>query len=59
MKTHRFTVSSIFHKENEVPAIRLSGNWLSCNGFQIGARYHIHEKPGTLIISLIEDERKG
>ena len=56
MKTRRFTVSSIFRKETEVPAIRLTGNWLLNNGFQIGTKYIVHEKPGTLIISLIEDE---
>jgi hypothetical protein len=58
MKTRRFTVSSIFREENQVPAIRLSGNWLSCNGFQIGVKYLVYEKPGTLIISLIEDKKR-
>ena len=38
MKTRRLTVSSIYSNEKQVPAIRLSGNWLVENGFQTGRK---------------------
>jgi hypothetical protein len=59
MKTRRLTVSSIYSNEKQVPAIRLSGNWLVKNGLQTGRKVVVDEKPGSLTISLIfgEDER--
>jgi hypothetical protein len=59
MKTRRLTVSSIYANEKQVPAIRLSGNWLVENGFQTGRKVVVDEKPGSLTIRLIlgEDER--
>ncbi len=59
MKTRRLTVSSIYANDKQVPAIRLSGNWLGKNGFQTGRKFVIDEKPGSLTIRLIleEDER--
>ena len=59
MKTRRLTVSSIYSNEKQVPAIRLSGNWLVKNGFQTGRKVVVDEKPGSLTIRLIleEDER--
>jgi hypothetical protein len=59
MKTRRLTVSSIYANEKQVPAIRLSGNWLIENGFQTGRKFVVDEQPGSLTIRLIleEDER--
>jgi hypothetical protein len=59
MKTRRLTASSIYANEKQVPAIRLSGNWLVKNGFQTGRKFQVDEKPGSLKIHLIleEDER--
>jgi hypothetical protein len=59
MKTRRLTVSSIYSNEKQVPAIRLSGNWLVKNGFQTGRKVIVDEKPGRLTIRLLleEDEK--
>jgi hypothetical protein len=61
MKTRRLTVSSIYANEKQVPAIRLSGNWLVKNGFHTGWKFQVDEQPGSLTIRLIlgEDERGG
>jgi hypothetical protein len=59
MKTRRLTVSSIYANEKQVPAIRLSGNWLVKNGFQTGRKVIVDEQPGSLTIRLLleEDEK--
>jgi hypothetical protein len=59
MKTRRLTVSSIYANDKQVPAIRLSGNWLDKNGFQTGRKLQVDEQPGILTIRLIleEDEK--
>jgi hypothetical protein len=56
MKTRRLTVSSIYANDKQVPAIRLSGNWLVKNGFQTGRKFVVDEQPGSLTIRLILEE---
>lgn len=56
MKTNHFTVDSISNEGQQVPAIHLSGAWLASHGFQIGRRFIIYEKPGSLVLNLILPE---
>jgi hypothetical protein len=58
MKIHCFTVSSVYIKENKVPAIRLSGKWLTGLGFKIGRKFNVYEQSDGLLLTFVlpEDE---
>ena len=56
MKVRLMTVSSITNGGKEVPALRLSGDWLSKVGFNLGKKVIIQERPGQLTIQLISLE---
>jgi len=60
MKTRQLTIGYIFNKEKQIPAIRLSGDWLAKNGFQIGRKISVSEKTGEIRIQLnLDDDRQG
>lgn len=52
MKARQLTIGYIFTKEKQIPAIRLSGDWLAKNGFQIGRKISVYEKTGEIRIHL-------
>jgi hypothetical protein len=56
MKIRNLSVSSIYVNEKQVPAIRLSGNWLANIGFKIGYKVAVIERPGSLVVNLVVPE---
>ena len=55
MKDRRITVGYIYANNRKVPALRLSGNWLSDLGFGSGQKVQIKQLPGELTIQLVEE----
>lgn len=53
MKVRLLTVSAINTNGKDVPALRLSGDWLTKIGFNHGKKVIVQEKPGQLTIQLI------
>ncbi len=52
MKDHSGTVG-FYHKNNrKLPLIRLSGQWLTQNGFQIGRPIRVRVRPGSINLEL-------
>lgn len=56
MKVRMLTVSTMTANGKNVPAIRLSGEWLGKVGFGLGKKIIVREQPGQLTIHLITFE---
>ena len=56
MRVRLLTVSTATAGGKEVPALRLSGDWLSKNGFRQGKNVIVREQPGQLTILLVSIE---
>jgi len=54
-KDHKLTVGSIYFKEKKVPFIRLSGEWLARQGFDLGKKVIVREQPGQLVLQVAEE----
>ena len=62
MKVRLITVSTVPSNGKEVPALRLSGDWLGKLGFRLGRKVIIQEKPGQLMVQLVSiaaEDRPG
>lgn len=55
MKTRQLKVGCTYFKESRVPLIRLSGDWLTKQGFGFGQKVTIQETPGQLVIQLARE----
>jgi hypothetical protein len=55
MKDHKLTVGYVHFKEKKVPFIRLSGEWLAREGFDLGKKIIVQEQPGKLVLQLAEE----
>jgi len=55
MKEHRLTVGYSYRNEKEIPTLRLTGDWLSRQGFGLGKKVIVREQPGILVIQLAEE----
>jgi hypothetical protein len=53
MKDRRLTVSTISANGKDVPALRISGDWLTKVGFCRGKKYTIQERAGELTLQLV------
>ena len=59
MKTRRrLTVGSIHKNHQKVPYIRLAGQWLAHNGFQIGRSIVVRVRPGSIDLALDAPEEE-
>ena len=58
MKVRLLTVSTATANGKDVPALRLSGDWLSKVGFNLGKKVIVQERPGQLTIQLISLEEE-
>jgi len=56
MKVRMLTVSAVLAGDKEVPALRLSGQWLAKMGFSLGRKVIVQERPGQIIIQAISIE---
>jgi hypothetical protein len=54
-KDHTLTVSYVYFKEKKVPFIRLSGEWLARQGFDLGKKIIVREQSGQLVLQLAEE----
>lgn len=54
-KDRKLTVSYTRFNEKTVPFIRLSGDWLNRQGFNLGKKVIVREQPGELVIRLAEE----
>ncbi|NLW48860.1 MAG: type I addiction module toxin, SymE family [Firmicutes bacterium] len=57
-RPHRLTVSSIWSNNKRVPMIRLTGNWLAENGFQIGRKIIARITSGRLVVEVDGEEEE-
>jgi hypothetical protein len=55
LKTRKLTVSYIHINEKTVPFIRLAGDWLNRQGFNVSKKVIVREQPGQLVIQLAEE----
>jgi hypothetical protein len=55
MKDRSLTVGYIYARNKKIPALRLSGDWLSELGFGSGQKVQIKQLPGQLTIQLVEE----
>jgi hypothetical protein len=55
VKDHRLTVGYTYFNEKEVPYIRLAGDWLNRQGFNVSKKIVVREQPGQLVIQLAEE----
>ena len=55
MKERRLTVGYLYANEKEVPMIRLAGDWLNRQGFNVSKKVIVREQPGQLVIQLAEE----
>lgn len=46
------------HREQVVPYIRMSGQWLERLGFRRGDRIEITEEPERLVLTVLRDDRE-
>jgi hypothetical protein len=53
MKVRLLTVCAVSANGKDVPALRISGDWLAKVGFKLGKKVIIREQPGQLTIQLI------
>lgn len=53
MKVRLLTVSTVSSGNKEVPALRLSGDWLAKLGFVHGKKFIAEEQDGKLTLQLI------
>jgi hypothetical protein len=56
MKVRLLTVTNAVSNGKDVPALRISGEWLTKIGFNHGKKVIIQERPGQLMIHLISFE---
>jgi molybdopterin biosynthesis enzyme MoaB len=56
MRVRLLTVSATNANGKEVPALRLSGDWLAKQGFNLGKKVIVREQPGQLTIQLVSLE---
>jgi len=56
MKVRMLTVGALTAGGREVPALRLSGQWLAKRGFDRGRKVIVQEKPGQIIIQAVSIE---
>lgn len=56
MKVRMLTVGALNVGGKDVPALRLSGQWLAKTGFGSGKKVIVQEKPGQIIIQAISIE---
>jgi hypothetical protein len=59
MKVRLLTVSTVSAGGRDVPALRISGDWLAKIGFRRGKKFIIQERAGQLTIQLITLEEAG
>jgi hypothetical protein len=59
MKVRLLTVSSVSANGKEVPALRISGDWLAKAGFCGGKNFIIQERAGQLTLQLVTLEEAG
>ena len=56
------TVASFFDarstEQNQLPMIRLRGQWLQRLGFRAGERLIVTEEDGRIVLTLVRDEEK-
>jgi hypothetical protein len=53
MKVRRLTVSTVSANGKDVPALRISGDWLTKVGFCRGKKFIIRERAGELTLQLV------
>jgi hypothetical protein len=58
MKVRLLTVSAVNANGKDVPALRISGDWLAKLGFCQGKKYTIQERAGQLTLQLITFEEE-
>jgi hypothetical protein len=59
MKVRLLTVSNVYTGGKEVPALKISGDWLAKVGFRQGKKFIIQERVGELTLQLVTLEEAG
>jgi hypothetical protein len=59
MKVRLLTVSNVNAGGKDVPALKISGDWLTKIGFRQGKNFIVKERAGELTLQLVTIEEAG
>ena len=59
MKVRLLTVSNVYTGGKEVPALKISGDWLTKIGFRQDKNFIVKERAGELTLQLVTLEEAG